>query len=160
MKDLGLCPICGKPIRQYQRRTCSKTCGLEWRRRIAHGPDNPDWKGGRYVEPQKGYVLVRQQDHPRARHNGYVLEHILVMEATLDRSLLPGERVHHRNHDPADNRSENLTLYQSNGQHLAQEGHHPQKGTPCPCGLPSVARGLCSRHYAQYRRTGRTWGFD
>jgi hypothetical protein len=28
---------------------------------------------------------------------------------------------------------------------------------PCPCGRVAVAKGLCSRHYAQKRRTGKTW---
>ena len=160
MKDLGLCPVCGNPIRKYQRVTCSKPCSLVWRAKSGQGANNPDWKGGRYIEPDKGYVIVRRPDHPRARKNGYVLEHILVMEETLGRPLAPAERVHHDNRQPADNRPENLILHSSNGEHLAQEGHHRLKGPACQCGRSVMAHGLCSRHYAQLRRTGKTWGFD
>jgi hypothetical protein len=54
-------------------------------------------------------VLVR--DHPRAGSNGYVFEHVLLMEERLGRHLLPGETVHHRNGLRDDNRPENLELW-------------------------------------------------
>jgi len=156
MKDLGLCPVCGEPIQKYQRVYCSRECSLVGRRKHFAGENNPAWKGGRYIEPGKGYVLVRAPRHQRARQNGYVLEHILVMEKRLGRSLRDGEVVHHLNGNPADNHPENLALHSSNGEHLAQRGHHVPKAPPCDCGRPSYARGMCSRCYAYWRRTGRT----
>lgn len=162
-KETRHCSICEKPVTRYPSLfygevLCSKECRAAWLSRKNHGENNPDWKGGRYIEPGKGYVMIRNPEHPRARKNGYVLEHILVMESVLGRSLEPSERVHHKNHIQDDNRPENLQLYGSNGDHLRTEGHHRKRQDPCQCGLVAVARGLCSTHYAQFRRTGKTWG--
>lgn len=55
--------------------------------------------------------MVLARDHPRAGSNGYVFEHVLVMEETLGRHLLSGETVHHRNGLRDDNRPENLELW-------------------------------------------------
>lgn len=73
-------------------------------------------KNGRWVDGTtrhtKGYSYRRQPDHPRA-YNGYVLEHIVVMEEMIGRSLLPKETVHHMNGIKSDNRPENLELWVS-----------------------------------------------
>ncbi|NQT40257.1 MAG: HNH endonuclease [Planctomycetes bacterium] len=156
MRTYGKCPVCGKPIRKIQRVTCSRQCGIRKRAEASRGPDNPDWKGGRYVEPGKGYILVRNPKHPRARQNGYVLEHILVMEKKLGRPLRDKEVIHHVNGQPADNRPENLVIHQSNGDHLKTRGHHRKRQPPCACGRIALARGMCSRCYVYLRRTGTT----
>lgn len=81
------------------------------------GENNDNWKGGRIK--LSGYVGVKTPGHPRGRgaNNGYVLEHILVMEAYLGRYITfskthhpDNEVVHHINGIRDDNRLENLVL--------------------------------------------------
>jgi len=58
-----------------------------------------------------GYVMVLARDHPRAGSNGYVFEHILVMERALSRHLIADETVHHRNGLRDDIRPDNPELW-------------------------------------------------
>ena len=86
------------------------------------GENNPAWVGGSYIEPEKGYRMVRMPNHPRARQNGYVLEHILVADKILGRPLKPGEEVHHReSSDKANNAPSNLKVYDSHKDHWVTE---------------------------------------
>lgn len=80
--------------------------------------NNPHWKGGKMLDKQ-GYVLVRAPGHPLADSHHYVREHRMVAEQILGRPLEPGEVVHHLNGDVADNRPENLEVFASNRDHLA-----------------------------------------
>jgi HNH endonuclease len=86
----------------------SSTC---WECRPQQLEFNRNRKGGR-TRHHAGYLMVRVPEHPRARcNNGYVFEHILVMERLLGRHLDPNESVHHRNGIRDDNRPVNLELW-------------------------------------------------
>lgn len=57
-----------------------------------------------------GYIYVYFPDHPKSSKDGYIMEHILVIEALHGRHLNEDECVHHINHVRHDNRKENLKL--------------------------------------------------
>lgn len=70
----------------------------------------PSKYGGHIKKRVDGYVCVYVKNHPNSNKDGYVMEHILVMEEFLGRYLTPSEVVHHINHQRDDNRIQNLEL--------------------------------------------------
>jgi hypothetical protein len=82
------------------------------------GKDNPNWKGGKYIQ-SSGYVLVYSPKHPNANKTLCVQEHRLVMEKYLGRYLTKKEIVHHKNNIRTDNRLSNLKLFPTQKAHLA-----------------------------------------
>lgn len=76
-----------------------------------------NWRGG--ITKDHGYALIRKPRHPAARKNGYILQSRFIMEKILERKLLPNEVVHHKNGITDDNRSENLQLFNSRGEHIS-----------------------------------------
>jgi len=72
------------------------------------GSKHHNWKGG--VSVSRGYRFITKPDHPRANCNGYVREHIIVMEESIGRYITDDECVHHINKDTLDNRIDNLQL--------------------------------------------------
>jgi hypothetical protein len=139
------------------RKVCSRECngvlrGEEWKQH-AHkgraawteesekelvermtGDTNPSWKGGvTYFKKKGNYKDIKHVRCPgafmeMARKDGYVMEHRLVVAQAIGRPLTRTEVVHHVNHDPQDNRLENLELFANNRDHKLYEHH----GTPQP----------------------------
>ena len=61
--------------------------------------------------------MVLRPEHPRADVKGYVREHILIAEKTLEKPLPEGAIVHHSNGNRADNLPENLVICQDEAYH-------------------------------------------
>lgn len=137
-----------RTLRRVKSPTCSRQCngkarGREWAthgakgyaartresraRSVLRGELNPAWKGGVTYKRAKGnYVGPRYVRCPldllmMARSDGYVMEHRLVMARWIGRALTRTECVNHVNHNPRDNRRENLDLWPTNGAHKRGE---------------------------------------
>lgn len=65
---------------------------------------------GHKKKREDGYIAIYFPDHPKSNKDGYIMEHILVMEALIGRHLEDNEVVHHINGIRDDNRKENLKL--------------------------------------------------
>lgn len=70
----------------------------------------PSKYGGHTKKRKDGYVYVYLPEHPYSSKDGYVMEHILVMEAHIGHYITRDYVVHHKNHIRDDNRIENLQL--------------------------------------------------
>lgn len=106
--------------------------------RFRRGSANPITKVGKWTT-KEGYVtaiLDLHEYHLRGRRKGNsMLEHRLVMARHLGRPLYDYENVHHMNGDKADNRLENLELWEM-GQPPGQRKNEapPRKHCPtCTC---------------------------
>lgn len=82
---------------------------------VRHKEEHPLWNGGIYKS--RGYIFVYCPDHPRVNKRPYMRQHILIIEAHLQRYLNyygqgndNNEVVHHINGIRDDNRIENLQL--------------------------------------------------
>lgn len=101
---------CDKP--RYAGRTY---CPMHQEREKRHGDPRTTKRvldRDSYVD-SSGYVQLRRPDHPAAWGNAkcWIHEHRVVMEEQLGRYLLPGENVHHKNGNRADNSPTNLELW-------------------------------------------------
>lgn len=101
-----------------------KRHGIQPRRDLYRGENHPGWKGGRMID-SSGYVRVlMDKDDPLSSmrmHDGYVLEHRLVMARKFCRPLRRSETVHHIDGNRTNNHPDNLQLRQ--GKH-GKHGKH------------------------------------
>lgn len=73
------------------------------------GKNNPNYGDGRRID-HDGYIHIYFPDHPYSDRNNCVLEHRLVMEASIGRYLTPDEIVHHIDENTQNNIISNLQL--------------------------------------------------
>lgn len=94
--------------------------GLTLRAPLPRGrPRKERWVG------REGYVLVQAPvGHPCARQDGSILEHRLVMETQLGRTLKEWEVVHHKDGNRQNNAPKNLELLDGRSRR-STEGHPP-----------------------------------
>lgn len=79
--------------------------------------------GGHKKKRSDGYIYIYTPDHPYSSKDGYVMEHILVMENHIGRYITKDEVVHHKNKIRNDNRIENLqlmTFKEHSGLHMKE----------------------------------------
>jgi len=102
----GPCPKCGR-TKDRRAWVCCHCRQLVF-------PTPTNGKYGPYRSITTGGYITRRP--PGTQIN--LLEHRVVMQEKLGRSLRKGEVVHHINGNPSDNRPENLELFASNAEHL------------------------------------------
>lgn len=136
------CKICNKEFRvllsqlnkkgRKNKAYCSRKCRFK---DIPKGKKAYNWKGGKNIGK---YIHLYVPYHPYKNKKNYILEHRLVMEASLNKitktrwlifcktgnfpknSKFLSKKcvVHHINGNTQDNRLKNLKLFNTNGEHL------------------------------------------
>lgn len=124
------CLVCGSDFQTYRSKIllgrgkyCSKECSMKITNQIfSKNGENSRFKKGQIPTNKVGFTLTRARkdgkcyrliykpEHPACSKRGYVREHRLVMEESINRYLSANEIVHHKNGDTLDNRIENLQL--------------------------------------------------
>lgn len=120
------CNTCGasfhkKPSKVRLFNYCQKACVNRSeiaKGRINIGEKNGNWRNASRVVTNRGYAKIKAHEHPRRDRDGYVLEHIVVVEKEIGRFLYEGEVVHHIDGNKTNNDIKNLKLYESHSQHV------------------------------------------
>jgi hypothetical protein len=102
--------INGSRLRHGQTTSCG--CYRTEQNKTRCKEKSPCWKGGKITNTD-GYILLHKSDHPNAKNDGYIAEHVYVMSEHIGRALTKGETIHHKNGIRDDNRIENLELWAS-----------------------------------------------
>lgn len=180
MRYTGVCPNCGNEFTNKKRRTwCGVICsnkdpGLREKRNASlainapRGEDHPLYKGGVRLDKRTGrhYCLVPVEErHMWGGRSSVLRYHMVWMKSHPDDPILPGQVIHHINHNPSDDRPENLMKLTKREHEELHAPENPQRlanwlrrGRPtCSvpnCGKPSHGDSLCGTHWARRDKYG------
>lgn len=129
------------------------------------GENNPNWRGGRVIDP-RGYVLIRVgTGHHLADVRGYAYEHRVVGERKIGRRLKGDELIHHKDENKQNNHPDNLEVVASRAEHMflhrtkdvgRRDPGEPNPQIECACG--------CGQRFLRYDSSGRprsyVWGHN
>jgi len=105
---------------------CECGCGLEAKNRFVNGHNTrlmPSEEQARRGRMNDGSALLDSGEGKTYRKVAQRHEHRTVAEAKIGRPLLPGEIVHHKDHDKRNNHPDNLEVL-TQADHLRT--HHAQ----------------------------------
>lgn len=112
------CVCCGKPFylspTQLDTRPDESCCSRECQREFYRGSRSSGWKGGSYIDSNKGerFVLLERDGYV----GKYIGEHRIVAARIIGRPLTRDEFVIRINSNKGDNRPENLFVCASNSE--------------------------------------------
>jgi hypothetical protein len=140
-----ICKQCGVEfIGRANRKFCSRDCINKWKSENWIGENNHRWKGG-ILKPHNGYVYVK------TGYRQYRLQHIIVMEDHIGRSLSKCEVVHHKDGNKQNNSIGNLELM-TRSEHMKL--HQKKRGRIGPseskcdnCGSVIMVNGYSSSEF-------------